>query len=130
MYSVAAGSAAVACPRRRCLGVGPGVGAAEDQASFDGVQLGEPPALLGRREIALHPGLEGAARGAAAERARECVLGPFARLIQQVVKHIDVRLFLADGTRGLLIELAWRDVIFCDILSLDMRWRGSRQFLG
>ena len=76
------------------------VGAAEDQAALDRVQLGQAPALLGRGDVALHPGLERPARAAAAVGPGQRLLGPLARLIQQAVEHIDVGLLLADGIRG------------------------------
>ena len=85
-------------------GVVPGslaaVGAAEDQAAFHRVQLGQAPALLGRGDVALHPGLKGPARGAAALGAGQRPLGSLACLVQQAVQHIDVGLLLADGIRG------------------------------
>ena len=92
------------------------VGAAEDQAAFHRVQLGQAPALLGRGDVALDPGLEGPARGAAALGPGQGPLGPLARLIQQAVQHIDVSLFGADGirrtrrTRGDGIGLARRHI--------------------
>jgi hypothetical protein len=64
------------------------------------VQLGQPPRLLGRGEIALDPGLERAPGAAAAEGLGEPAIGPVPRLVEQAVQHIDVRLFGADGIRG------------------------------
>ncbi len=88
----------------RVLRVGPSglmaVGAAEHQAALDRVQLGQAPALLGRREVALHPGLERPARAAAAEGLGQRLRGPLARLIEQAVEHVDIGLLLADGIRG------------------------------
>ena len=86
MYRVPAGSAS-----------GSGVGTAEAQAVLHRVQLGQPPRLLGRRDIALDPGLEGAPGAAAAVRLGERALGPVPRLVEQPVKHIQIRLFLADS---------------------------------
>ena len=76
------------------------VGAAEDHAALDGVQLGQPPALLGRGEIPLQPGLERAARAAAGQRAGQGPLGALTRRVQQAVQHVHVRLLLADRIRG------------------------------
>ena len=85
-------------------GSGSGVGAAEAQAVLHRVQLGQPPRLLGRRDVALDPGLEGAPGAAAAVRLGERALGPVPRLVEQPVKHIEIRLLLADG-RGAGTEL-------------------------
>jgi hypothetical protein len=74
------------------------VGAAEDQAGLHRVELGQPPALFGRGDITLDPGLERPARAAAAVGDRQRLRGPAAGGIQQAVKHIDVGLLLADGT--------------------------------
>ena len=76
------------------------VDAAEHQAALDRVQLGQAPALLGRGEIALDPGLERTACTAAAKGLGQRLRGPLAGAVQQAVEHIDVRLFLADRIRG------------------------------
>ena len=73
------------------------VGAAEAQAVLHRVQLGQPPRLLGRRDVALDPGLEGAPGAAAAVRLGERAVGPVPRLIEQPVKHIEIRLLLPYG---------------------------------
>ena len=73
------------------------VGAAEAQAVLHRVQLGQPPRLLGRHDVALHPGLEGASGAAAAVRLGERALGPVTRLIEQPVKHIEIRLLLPNA---------------------------------
>ena len=97
MYSVTGSPARAA----RLVAVGAmAVDAAEHQAALDRVQLGQAPALLGRREIALHPGLERPARSAAAEGLGQRLPGPIARPIEQVVEHIDIGLLLADGIHG------------------------------
>ncbi len=75
-----------------------------------GVQLGEPPALLGRRDLALHPGLERAAGAAAAAGPGERALGPVPRLIEQAIKHIEVSLLLADGRYAGRIRLTKRHI--------------------
>ena len=76
------------------------VGTAEHQAALDRVQLGQPPALLGRGEVALQPGLERPARAAAAEGLGQRLPGPLARLIEQAIEHVDIGLLLSDGVRG------------------------------
>src|SRR5207247_648650 len=75
------------------------IGATEAQAVLHRVQLGQPPRLLGRGEIALDPGLKRAPGAAAAEGLGEPAIGPVPRLVEQAVQHIDVRLFGADGIR-------------------------------
>ena len=79
------------------LGFRCSVGAAEAQAMLHGVQLGQPPRLFGRGDVAFDPGLEGASGAAAALRLGERALGPVPCLVKQAVKHIEIRLFLADG---------------------------------
>ena len=76
------------------------VGAAEDQAALDRVQLGQAPALLGRGDVALHPGLKRPAHAAAAVGPGQRPLRPLAGFIQQAVERIDVGLLLADGIHG------------------------------
>ena len=96
------------------------VGAAEAQAVLHRVQLGQPPRLFGRRDVALDPGLEGAPGPAVAVRLGERALGPVPRLVEQPVKHIQIRLFLAysrgDGGIGLTKRhISW--YTFLDLLS-------------
>jgi hypothetical protein len=86
------------------------VGAAEAQAVLDRVQLGEPPRLFRRRDVALDPGLEGPAGTAAALRLGERALGPVPRLVQQPVKHIEIRLFLPYSRTGGGIGLTNRHI--------------------
>ena len=77
---------------------------------FHRVQLGQPPRLLGRRDLALDPGLEGTPGLAAAVRPGERALGPLPRLIEQPVKHIEIRLLLTDGRRAGGIGLTKRHI--------------------
>ena len=97
------------------------VGAAEAQAVLHRVQLGQPPRLLGRRDLALDPGLEGPSGPAVAMRPGERALGPVPRLIEQPVKHIEIRLLLAYGRRAGGISLTKRHII--GILPLALTWR-------
>ena len=91
-------------------GVRVGVGAAEAQAVLDRVQLGEPPRLFRRRDVALDPGLEGPAGTAAALRLGERALGPVPRFVEQPVKHIEIRLFLTYSRAGSGIGLTNRHI--------------------
>ena len=76
------------------------VGAAEAQAVLDGVQLGKAPGLLGGGDVALHPGLERAAPGAAGIRRREGALGLLPRPVQQVIEDVEIGLFGAERGRA------------------------------
>jgi len=78
----------------------------------------EPPGLLGRRDLALDPGLERAAGAAAAVGPGERALGPVPRLIEQPVKHIEIRLLLAHGRRGRGIVLTKRHISWYTFLAL------------
>src|ERR1700686_4554716 len=86
------------------------VGAAEAQAVFHRVQLGQPPRLLSRGDLALDPSLEGAAGPADAVRLGQRALGPLPRFIEQPVKHIEIRLLLAYGRRAGGIGLTKRHI--------------------
>ena len=96
------------------------VGAAEAQAVFHRVQLGQPPRLLGRRDLALDPGLEGTPGLAAAVRPGERALGPLPRLIEQPVKHIEIRLLLAYGRRAGGIGLTKRHISWYTFLGFGL----------
>ena len=75
-----------------CSAVRWSVGAAEAQAVLHRVQLGQPPRLFGRRDVALDPGLERAPGPAVAVRLGERALGPVPRLVEQPVNAYPDRL--------------------------------------
>src|SRR5262249_3976446 len=102
----------------RALGGRFRVDAAEGQAVVDRVQLGQPPGLLDRGEIALAPGLGGAAGAAAAERPGQRPLGPVPRLVEQPVKHIHIRLLLARSRGSGGIALTKRHIYWYTFLGL------------
>ena len=97
-----------------------GVGAAEAQAVLHRVQLGQPPALFARGDLALHPGLESAARAAAAVGLRERAPSPLPRHIKQAIKHIDISLLLADGRLAGGIGLTKRHISWYTFFDLEL----------
>jgi hypothetical protein len=85
---------------------------------LDRVQLGQPPRLFDRGEIALDPGLERTSGAAASVRLGERPLGPVPRLVKQPVKHIQIRLLLAYGRGSGGIGLTKRHIFWYTFVNL------------
>ena len=105
-------------------GAGVAVGPAEAQAVLHRVQLRQPPALLHRGDLALHPGLERAARGTAGMGPAQRPVGPVPRLIKEAIKHIEIRLLLADSRLAGGIGLTERHISWYTFALL--KWHAGR----
>ena len=72
---------------------------AEAQAALGQVELGEAPFVLGRRNVALQPGLMGAAEAAAGADRGQFLLAALSCLVKQAVEHRHVLLLGAQRRR-------------------------------